>query len=265
MDVLTLRYNGFLDTPVLWRSNSIFDLHQFEIDRVYHTPKIDIDPKLRLGKYVERFVSHQLQQCKNTSIIAENIQVLDNKQTIGELDCLLLKNKKPVHLEIVYKFYVYDPNVGNNEISHCIGPNRKDSLVEKLTKLKRKQLPLLHTEACKPYLDTLNLNAETISQQVYFKAQLFMPYRRYYKLKLLNDACIAGYYISRSNFDEFDKCKFFIPTKKDWLITPHTHVDWMSFNVTNLAIASDMEKQYAVMLWVKHNTGVIEKVFLVWW
>jgi len=56
----------------------------------------------------------------------------------------LWENNKPIHLEIIYKFYLYDPSIGLTQLDHWIGPNRRDSLVKKLTKLKQKQLPLLY-------------------------------------------------------------------------------------------------------------------------
>jgi len=57
---------------------------------------------------------------------------------------LFLEDEKPIHLEIQFKFYLYDAALGTTEIDHCIGPMRKDSLNEKLSKLKEKQLPLLY-------------------------------------------------------------------------------------------------------------------------
>ena len=51
------RYDGFLQTNCLWKSNVIFDLHQFEIEEKSSKININIDEKLRLGKYIERFVS----------------------------------------------------------------------------------------------------------------------------------------------------------------------------------------------------------------
>ncbi len=68
-------------------------------------------------------------------IIGQNIQVIENKITISELDCLILDNHKPVHIEIVYKFYLYDESLTGNEIDKWIGPNRNDSLKHKITKL----------------------------------------------------------------------------------------------------------------------------------
>ena len=167
-------YNGFLQTPNLWKGNEIFSLKQFEIDRDSIKVDLKIDEKLRLGKYIERFVSFQIKQDKNCKIISENIQIQQDKLTLGELDCLLYKNEKPIHLEIIYKFYLYDASVGATEIEHFIGPNRKDSLFEKLDKLQQKQLPLLYSNECKTYLESVNLDVPEVEQQVYFKAQLFV-------------------------------------------------------------------------------------------
>ena len=221
---------------------------------------------MRLGKYIERLVSFELQQQTDISILSENIQIQDDKITLGELDCLIIKNNTPIHLEIIYKFYLYDDTVGKTEIEHFIGPNRKDSLTEKLVKLKNKQLPLLFSKACQPYLEELKLKLETISQQVYFKAQLFLPYTmQNIQLKTLNNNCIIGFYITKTDLDNFSNCKFYIPVKKDWLIIPHANVTWKNFNDFKTIVELYFEKKFSALCWVKHKNGVIKKMFLVWW
>ncbi|OEK09767.1 hypothetical protein A8C32_09645 [Flavivirga aquatica] len=260
------RYEGFLKTPCLWESNSVFNLSQFEINSKSDLIDIAIDETLRLGKYIERFVSFELKQDETISVLAENVQIQENKRTLGELDCLLLKNKKPIHLEIIYKFYLYDASVGETEIDHFIGPNRKDSLKEKLTKLKEKQLPLLYSNTCKSYLDELNLKVENISQQVYFKAQLFVPFsNQNTQLKTLNTDCITGFYINQNGLKQFKDCKFYIPNKKDWLILPNKNVDWLNFNQFIDLTEGYFEKQFSSLLWIKYRNGELNKVFLVWW
>lgn len=264
--ILQKRYEGFLATPTLWLNKNICNLEQFTAPTAYHTVPNAVDSTLRLGKYVERLVAFQLSRIQNITILAENIQIQHEKHTVGELDCLLMRNAIPIHLEVIYKFYIYDPSVGNTEVEHCIGPNRKDALLEKLKKLKNKQLPLLHTNYCKPYLQALNLNPEHILQQVYFKAQLFLPLNMpRIKLKTLNHACIVGFYISVKELKEFTACKFYKPIKKDWLISPHTHVDWVNLNTIITITATDIQQHYAVLLWVKFKNGSIKKVFLIWW
>tara|TARA_R110002095_G_scaffold203890_1_gene186244 strand:- start:76 stop:870 length:795 start_codon:yes stop_codon:yes gene_type:complete len=264
--MLQKRYEGFLNTPCLWKGDTVSNLSQFEI--ISKSDKIDviIDKKLRLGKYVERFVSFELEQQENISILAENIQIQDGKITLGELDCLLLKSNKPIHLEIIYKFYLYDASVGETEIEHFIGPNRKDSLKEKLTKLKDKQLPLLHSTECKNFLNELNLLSEDISQQVYFKAQLFMPFsKQNMQLKTLNTACIVGFYVNENELNNFSDCKFFIPQKKDWLVFPHTNINWLNFTDFKAIVQDYFEQQFSTLCWVKLKNGELKKVFLVWW
>lgn len=260
------RYQGFLNTPNLWESTSVRNLEQLELDSSIRKINVDIDGNLRLGKYVERLASFQLSQQQHISIIAENIQIQKEKLTLGELDCLLLDNKKPTHLEIIYKFYMYDDNVGANEIEHCIGPNRRDSLIKKLDKLKNKQLPILYSDACKSYLDLLNLNAEDIVQKVLFKAQLFLPFsHQNTSLNILNTNCIVGYYIKQQELSAFKDCKFYVPTKKDWLIEPYANVKWLKYSEFSAIVLPQLMQSYASLFWLKCNNGTIKKMFLVWW
>ncbi len=260
------RYEGFLNTPSLWKGKVVSNLKSFKIVSKSDKIGVNIDEKLRLGKYVERFVSFELEQHKNISIIVENIQIQNDKITLGELDCLLLKNNKPIHLEIVYKFYVYDASIGDTEIEHFIGPNRKDSLKEKITKLKDKQLPLLHSNECKNYLKSFNLKSQDISQEVYFKAQLFVPLtNRDIQLKTLNNDCIAGFYINKNQLDQFNDCKFYIPQKKDWLIIPHANVKWLTSDKFKIVAKDYFKQQFSPLCWVKLKNGALKKMFLVWW
>jgi hypothetical protein len=264
--MLQKRYEGFLKTPQLFLNKSIFDLIPFKISSQSNSIKGSIDNHLRLGKYVERLVAFELSQHSNISVLAENVQIQEDKTTLGELDCLLTQNSKSIHLEIIYKFYVYDDTVGYTEIDHFIGPNRKDSLTEKLVKLKDKQLPLLYSDACKHYLDRLNLEAKNISQEIYFKAQLFLPFSKQdIKLKDLNPECVIGFYVKITELEQFEGCKFFIPSKKDWLVLPHTHVNWLNFNDFISIITDYNAKQYSVLFWAKLKSGELKKLFFVWW
>lgn len=264
--MLQKRYEGYLKTPVLWKNKPLQGLKSFELHSESHHIAQKADSRLRLGKYVERLVSFELSTHKNITVLAENIQIQDGKTTIGELDCLFLKDQKPVHLEIVYKFYLYDDTVGTSEIDHFIGPNRKDALTEKLSKLKDKQLPLLHSEACKPYLQNLELASTKIIQEVYFKAQLFLPLEKpEISLKHLNSDCIYGFYFRLKDLKKFTSCKFYIPKKKDWLINPHPQVDWMTFDDFKKAAKNYVQEKFSPMVWIKSKNGELQKCFLVWW
>lgn len=263
---IQLQFNGFLQTPCLWKGTAIYNLQQFEIEQKFLAFNVTINPKIRLGKYVERFVSYQLQQEESIKVVSENIQIQQNKITLGELDCVLFNNDTPVHLEIIYKFYVYDSRVGKTEIEHFIGPNRKDSLVDKLTKLKEKQLPLLYSKACENYLHSIHLSSKIMEQQVYFKAQLFVPFSdKSIQLKDLNQNCCVGFYINKKELQEFTSCKFFIPKKKDWLVVPHKNVNWQSYNQIKETLHDYLEREFSPLCWIKFHNGEIKKFFLVWW
>ena len=260
------RYEGFLNTPSLWSGNKIEELQQFEIENKSALIDIDINEKLRLGKYVERFVGYQLQQETGISVLSENIQIQREKRTLGELDCILKKGNVNIHLEIIYKFYLIDKTVGETEIEHCIGPNRKDSLVEKLKKLKEKQLPLLYAKESEAYLKSIQLSDKEIIQYVYFKAQLFVAYSdKKIRLNNLNNNCIMGYYLHKSEMQQFSSCKFFIPVKKDWLICPHTDVDWYNFDVFKEKSQEFLSRKFSPLFWIKKSNGEFLKCFLVWW
>lgn len=260
------RYDGFLQTNCLWKDDVIYQLRQFEIIPKSSKINIEIEEKLRLGKYIERFVSFQLEQEKSIKIISENIQIQQNKRTLGELDCILLKDNEPIHLEIIYKFYLYDDTIGTTEIEHFIGPNRKDALVEKLTKLKEKQLPILYSYECQKYIKDIGLSPEKIAQQVYFKAQLFVPFsNKNIELKNLNINCICGFYFTQKELKNFSDCKFYIPTKKDWLVIPHQNVNWLNFDNFKEISNEFLQRKFSPLCWLKLTNGEIQKFFLVWW
>jgi hypothetical protein len=135
-----------------------------------------------------------------------------------------------------------------------------------LNKLKNKQLPLLYSEECLAYLKTVHLNADLIEQHVYFKAQLFVPYlEKIIQLKSVNQDCIVGFYIQTKELELLNDCKFYIPTKKDWLLIPHQNVSWVNFIDFKEVSADILERQFSPLCWLKKSNGQIEKFFLVWW
>ncbi|WP_452599233.1 DUF1853 family protein [Pontimicrobium sp. MEBiC01747] len=259
------QFSGFFNTPHLFL-NSINGIYPF-IDTLNYTPVFgnSILKNIRLGQRVERFVSKELQEHDSITILAENPQIKNGKVTIGELDCLFIQNKQPIHLEIQFKYYLFDPNLGTTEIDHCIGPMRKDSLNEKLNKLKTKQLPLLYAPETKPVLEKLNLKANDFVQQIYFKAQIFMPFEKSYVLKTLNPKCVYGFYFKYKTLPFFKDYKFYIPKKTDWLLDVTPNVDWQTYDAVLPKLKVYENEGYSPMLWLKHPKGHLDKCFVVAW
>ena len=259
------RFIGFLKMPFLW-NGELNGLTQF--DYSFDNQQFDgvLNPKLRLGKYVEQFISFCLQRDSEFSDIEENIQIQDEKITIGEIDFVFKKSAIPYHLELSCKFYIVDFTRGNEEIEFCVGPNNSDSLAAKLNRLQHHQLPLLHKDTTRSYLEKINFNPSKAIQRVLFKCQLFLPYDQLeFRFKELNNECIYGFFIRPKSLTKLKDCKFYIPQKKDWLIAPHTHVSWMNYDAFRKEIQACMQRKNSPMCWLKTKTGAFKKFFVLWW
>ncbi|WP_375239246.1 DUF1853 family protein [Aurantibacter sp.] len=265
MNNLQLHFSGFYNTPHLFK-NEVYGMKPY-LTLNTRTPVFNtlITKNYRLGQLVERFVSNELKQNTNIKVLSENYQVNKDKITLGELDAIIRENNQPIHLEIQFKFYLYDATLGKTDIECFIGPNRKDSLVEKLNKLKYKQLPLLYKEETKPLLDSLNLKLKNISQNIYFKAQLFLPYNEDKTFNNINKECVYGFYFNYNNLDKFKGCKFYIPKKIDWLLDVNANVSWSSLNIIKLELDAFYTEKYSPLVWLKFPNGEISKCFVVYW
>src|SRR5690606_18919901 len=222
-----------------------------------------------LGKRMEKYFSLGLKRSRKYRVLAENIQIIKDKITLGEIDFILedLQTGKTIHVELVYKFYVYDPSI-KNEMERWIGPNRKDSLLQKLIKIKDSQFPFLFNSQTKRVLEKLNIYSENIEQLVCFKAQLFIP-KRIHKENFysLNQKCISGYWITFSEFDttEYFNFLFFAPKKQNWPVQPEYQDIWFSFDEIKLQILKLFTEKKSPLIWMKINSQKFEKFFVVWW
>jgi hypothetical protein len=265
---IQLQYSGFLNTPNLWTNDSISGLKQLAYDsKTFILDDHSRFNERRLGKRVEQFVAFQFENLDSLKIIANNIQVKDGKQTIGELDLLLLDNEQTIHLEIVYKFYLYDATItSENPLDKWIGPNKKDVLIYKLNKLKEKQLPLIHHPSCRTNLEAYAITPKDIQQRVCFKAQLFLPYKaNSIDISPLNSSCIIGYYLSYANLIELTIFEFYIPKKLDWLIQPHAAVCWLDYDNAKKVIELFVNEQRSPLCWLKGENNQLKKCFITFW
>ena len=261
-------FKGFQKTPLLWKTSAIYDLEQFCPDYTRVTFfETDEHKTLRLGKWVEKFVSFQLKRQDDIRILEENIQIKNNNITIGELDLLLLKEKQPIHLEIIYKFYLYEASKDeNNTLNHWVGPNQNDALIYKLQKLKEKQLPLLYHPKTKSVLQEHSLDSHSFKQHVCFKAQLFLPYaNQNIEIAPLNSNSVVGMYLNFENIDVLKDFQFYIPKKLEWLCLPKEAVDWLFFNDAKNEIKKHIDNKRSPLCWIKNKNNELQKCFITWW
>lgn len=261
-------FEGFQNTPALWEASSVYNFEQLDIKHTLSKFKQDDEPKkLRLGKWVEKFVTFQLYQDANVKILEENIQIKDNKITIGELDLLLLKDERPIHLEIVYKFYLYDSNKNlTNSLHNWIGPNQNDALVFKLKKLKEKQLPLLYRTETKVALKNHDLEINAFKQKVCFKAQLFLPFQNQnINISPLNQNAVAGWFLNFENIKDLNDFQFYIPEKLEWLCSPKLSAEWLPFKIAKVEIKKAIANKRSPLCWLKDENNSLQKCFITWW
>jgi hypothetical protein len=213
---------------------------------------------------VEYFYRYALDMDESLQCVEQNLQFFNKKRTIGEIDFLIRLGTVIHHVELVYKFYLFDSNVGHTALEHWVGPNRKDALVNKLDKIKSVQFPLIRNSQVSQLLELKGYNVDQIEQSVCFKGQLFVPFGEFIDAAPLNQDCIVGWYLNFDSIDKFKDCMFYIPSKLNWLVAPFTSVLWISYSNAKKEIEELIKNQRSPMIWVKRN-HVIQKGFIVWW
>lgn len=268
-DVIKEEITGFYHTPSI--SNFLIaDIEEFQL------PEFTFDSDLPvfkshtfLGKRMESCFQYIIENSKIYDVVSSNFQIRKGKETIGEIDYLIRSkiSSKIIHVELSYKFYLLDPTIDGSQLEQWIGPNRNDSLVKKLNKLKSHQFPLLFSEFTQKHLDTLNLLSENIDQAYCLKAQLFLPFGKEIEIKGLNKDCVAGVWIKLEDFKQLKPCDFCIPEKKNWPISPDVithHINWFDFEKGIGELEKVIETGLSPMVWLKRNDKV-ESVFVVGW
>jgi hypothetical protein len=266
------QYLGFINTPSIFEDNGICGYENFILPRTKKLPTSleGIPPTLMLGKRAEYFFSKTLEANKNVKIILENIQIQREKITLGELDFIIYDEhtQQYKHIELVYKFYLYDSQLGKDELLNWVGPNKNDSLIKKLQKLKEKQFPILHSIEGIELLNKLSIDVKNITQQLCFKAQLFVPYSLAGKsFSHINPSCIKGYWLSVNEFNakEFGQHSFYLPEKRDWFVNPKECNIWSAYQAIQPIILQALDKKKSLLVWMKDSKGQTSSFFVVWW
>ena len=268
MNNLKTQFLSYMNTSSLFKK--LNELNQFELDiyeiKEFDFTKLEITKRLTLGNRVERFFEFYINASKNYELIKSNIQIIKDKHTIGELDFIIYdkREEKYIHIEHVYKFYLYDDTI-ENEIDRYIGPNCNDTLVKKLTKLKDKQIPLLFNDVTQKYLTDIEIN--TIEQKVCFKGNIYLPLHLEGKsIPLVNDECIRGFYVNKEDFltnEKFKGYKYFKPDKFDWVCDPNINDTWYSFDEVINEINVLLDDDKSTLVWMKDIERNISKSFFI--
>tara|TARA_R100000005_G_C5000191_1_gene207013 strand:+ start:3157 stop:4098 length:942 start_codon:yes stop_codon:yes gene_type:complete len=135
--------------------------------------------KLNLGRYFERLVAFWLHHLPQVKILARNLVIRKEKQTIGEIDLIFDVDGALYHWELAVKFYL---NTGDGTAEAAfVGPGLHDRLDKKLHRLFTHQLTLPARVETQAALPAHALTAMRSSP--YLKGRLFQPAGETVKLR----------------------------------------------------------------------------------
>lgn len=162
-----------------------------------------VEHKLPLGKYAERLLLHYFIHSDTIQLLANNIQLNENQKTIGELDFILQKNSELLHIEVALKFFI--ERFGKTE-EDLIGPNGKDTWINKKQKLLQQQLPILEISAQQQY------DSKSIKSCCWIAGELFPLASNHLDQKTwaLKQSTLSNIKIKANYFA-------LIPFKRDWI------------------------------------------------
>ncbi len=136
-------------------------------------------PSQRLGLYFERLWHFFLDQDPRLELLAHNLPVRDKGKTLGEFDCLYYcrDRDRHYHLELAVKYYLAHPTTPMQATSspwRCwLGPNSRDRLDLKLSRLLEHQTRLSESDAGREVLTTRGITSP--QRQMEVKGYLFQP------------------------------------------------------------------------------------------
>jgi hypothetical protein len=274
------RFKAFFQTQSFWNGSlagiQSFHLSQLDFGHLKEDAHLElphIPPSTVLGKRAEHFFKFCIKQSSNYNLIASNVQIIEGKKTLGEIDYLVeeIATGTLLHIELVYKFYCYKPSSDQSsayipedlapELSRYVGPNLRDNFVLKFDRLAGHQLPLLQHPVTKKIL---SLDPErTIQQRVCFLAHVFIPTLYWdHTYRFINTKSIVGDYCSLSTFKKHSThYTYYLPEKFAWKMKPHAYGEAYTHDELIPLLEKRLEKGYASMIWVKQE-GIFKRRFI---
>ena len=228
--------------------------------------ELQLPTNLRLGHLAEHIVSELIKTSTNYIVLYENVQLMEDKTTIGEIDFIIKDKitKQLIHMELAYKFYLFDPTISLEPTGNWIGPNRNDSLKKKLEKLKIKQFPLLYHKCVKSTFNNIEINE--VFQALCLLASLYIPYEYKASFNPNYQKAIKGYYVNIEMFIRLhnNSKTYFTPPKLDWGMDPSENKIWIDLNNIKNYIHTSMKEKQALLCWQKYKESY-SAFFVVWW
>ncbi len=177
-----------------------------------------------IGKRFESLIEFALEQNDEISLIASNLQVSENKKTLGEFDFIYFDKttREYVHLEVAGKFYLW--NGKNAAFRNFVSPNSSDNLEKKLRQIFSKQIRLAQTEAGKRALE--NLGIGKVRARVCLKGYVFYPLG-VSPSDVFPENHSRGVWTTKENLSETEGEFFKILERRNWISPAYAVSDYI--------------------------------------
>jgi hypothetical protein len=226
----------------------------------------------RLGLYYERLWQFALHAAPGIELLAANLPIRQNGQTLGELDLLLRDEEGVHHLELAIKFYLGPQRQSGAELAHWIGPGCHDRLDIKLDHLSQHQLPMSARAEARPALAELNLS--TTQAALWLGGYLFYPWAKTCEPPLgANPQHLIGHWLHRHDWPGFaaqnsDSCWQPLP-RAAWLAPARVEraERWSAETLQDWLHALQPQAKAQLLVRLQHSPQgdwqEVERVFLV--
>lgn len=201
--------------------------------------------RLPLGKYAEQLIARYFTLHPHYSLLANSIQLIENKITLGELDYLIYDHVKDqhIHLEFAIKYYLKTVRDGEPIF---LGPSTKDWLGRKLKNMTQSQAKLSLTNA---HLLPESLQQHSFSSKVAIKGSLFIPYAEW--RLALKSPLNQGWWLSILDIKQLytDASQFYlISDRMDWIFPFYKQYAFYDENELESHICNLLSDRNEVML-----------------
>ena len=128
----------------------------------------------RLGLYYERLWQFAVGQAPDVDLLVANLPIRNGRQTLGELDLILLDAEGVHHIELAVKFYLGLETGDRQRHDLWLGPGSHDRLDIKLKRLCDHQLKLSSSDCAKALLS--ELTCRDIDSALWLAGYLCQPW-----------------------------------------------------------------------------------------
>lgn len=259
------RFHAFLQCPSLFEHSLPDGTPLFETGSDLHGNELLAEIKndhLRFGHEMERYFAAWLQGNRRYELLLQNLQVVSDGITMGELDFVVHDKAvdEIIHIELAYKFYILDHVEG---VPKWVGPNRRDDLDSKLYKLNSRQFPLLFHPLCQNALRKHGIEATSVRQMACLKGQLFLPQGHTGPLPgQVNPHAVSGTWTTLTAFQAGHECgqHYCLPAKTDWVLPPDNAHNWLARREALQALKAHDRAQ---LCWIRQADGSFERLMVL--